>query len=131
SRTKPRAGTRGRAARHEVRRLSHQRGSRGNRPLRSHCLRREPRRSVAWQLNYRGNSGRRGRPPNGNVPGRLVDSINRQAMVDLAASGVPLASPTEAYFEVANRCNSKCVTCPITFSPQENAKQLSLEEFKS
>ncbi len=52
-------------------------------------------------------------------------------MIDLAASGVPLPSPTEAYFEVANRCNSKCVTCPITFSPQENAKQLSLEEFKS
>jgi MoaA/NifB/PqqE/SkfB family radical SAM enzyme len=52
-------------------------------------------------------------------------------MVDLAASGIPLRSPTEAYFEVANRCNSKCVTCPITFSPQENAKQLSLEEFKS
>lgn len=52
-------------------------------------------------------------------------------MIDLAASGVPLPSPTEAYFEVANRCNSKCVTCPITFSPQENAKQLSFEEFKS
>jgi MoaA/NifB/PqqE/SkfB family radical SAM enzyme len=50
-------------------------------------------------------------------------------MLDLAASGVPLPSPTEAYFEVANRCNSKCVTCPITFSPQEDAKQLSLEEF--
>jgi len=52
-------------------------------------------------------------------------------MIDLAASGVPLPSPTEAYFEVANRCNSKCVTCPLTFSPQENAKQLSLDEFKS
>jgi MoaA/NifB/PqqE/SkfB family radical SAM enzyme len=37
----------------------------------------------------------------------------------------------EAYFEVANRCNSKCATCPLTFSPQENAKQLSLEEFKT
>jgi len=52
-------------------------------------------------------------------------------MIDLAASGVPLPTPTEAYFEVANRCNSKCVTCPITFSPQEDAKQLSLEEFIS
>jgi MoaA/NifB/PqqE/SkfB family radical SAM enzyme len=31
---------------------------------------------------------------------------------------------------VANRCNSKCATCPLTFSPQEAAKQLSLEEFK-
>lgn len=55
----------------------------------------------------------------------------RQAMIDLAASGAPLASPTEAYFEVANRCNSKCATCPLTFSPQEDAKQLSLDEFKS
>jgi MoaA/NifB/PqqE/SkfB family radical SAM enzyme len=36
----------------------------------------------------------------------------------------------EAYFEVANRCNSKCATCPLTFSPQEAARQLSLDEFK-
>ncbi len=63
------------------------------------------------------------------MSGRVVDSGSRQAMLDLAASGVALPSPVEAYFEVANRCNSKCVTCPITFSPQENAK-LSLEEFK-
>jgi len=55
----------------------------------------------------------------------------RQAILDLAASGSPLPSPTEAYFEVANRCNSKCATCPLTFSPQETAKQLSLDEFKS
>jgi len=55
----------------------------------------------------------------------------RQAILDLAASGSPLPSPTEAYFEVANRCNSKCSTCPLTFSPQESAKQLSLDEFKS
>ncbi len=64
------------------------------------------------------------------MPGGLVDTTSRQALVDLAARGVPLPSPVEAYFEVANRCNSKCVTCPITFSPHENAKQLSLEEFK-
>ncbi len=51
-------------------------------------------------------------------------------MVRLAAHGQSLPSPVEAYFEVANRCNSKCATCPLTFSPQENAKQLSLEEFK-
>ncbi len=51
-------------------------------------------------------------------------------MLALAASGVPLPSPVEAYFEVANRCNSKCVTCPITFSPHEDAKQLSLNEFR-
>jgi MoaA/NifB/PqqE/SkfB family radical SAM enzyme len=51
-------------------------------------------------------------------------------MVGLAASQQPLPSPVEAYFEVANRCNSKCATCPLTFSPQEAARQLSLEEFK-
>jgi MoaA/NifB/PqqE/SkfB family radical SAM enzyme len=51
-------------------------------------------------------------------------------MLNLAAAGVPLTSPVEAYFEVANRCNSKCATCPLTFSPQEAAKQLSLDEFK-
>src|SRR6266702_4574565 len=54
----------------------------------------------------------------------------RQDIVDLAAGGTALPSPVGAYFEVANRCNSKCATCPLTFSPQENAKQLSLEEFK-
>ncbi|MGI9149153.1 MAG: radical SAM/SPASM domain-containing protein [Chloroflexota bacterium] len=57
--------------------------------------------------------------------------VGRRALVDLAASGTPLPSPTEAYFEVANRCNSKCATCPLTFSPQESAKQLSLDEFKA
>src|SRR5579859_6790065 len=51
-------------------------------------------------------------------------------MLELATRGLPLESPIEAYFEVANRCNSKCATCPITFSPQENARQLSLEEFQ-
>jgi MoaA/NifB/PqqE/SkfB family radical SAM enzyme len=50
--------------------------------------------------------------------------------VGLAAEGVPLPSPVEAYFEVANRCNSKCATCPLTFSPQEQARQLSLNEFR-
>jgi MoaA/NifB/PqqE/SkfB family radical SAM enzyme len=55
----------------------------------------------------------------------------RHEIVDLAASATPLPSPVEAYFEVANRCNSKCATCPLTFSPQEDARQLSLEEFQS
>ncbi len=44
-------------------------------------------------------------------------------------SAVPLASPVEAYFEVANRCNSKCATCPLTFDPQERAHNLTFEEF--
>ena len=55
----------------------------------------------------------------------------REDLVGLAATATPLASPVEAYFEVANRCNSKCATCPLTFSPQEDARQLSLDEFKS
>src|SRR5579864_243608 len=55
---------------------------------------------------------------------------NHRALIDLAATETPLPSPVEAYFEVANRCNSLCATCPITFSPHEAAKQLSLEEFQ-
>jgi MoaA/NifB/PqqE/SkfB family radical SAM enzyme len=54
----------------------------------------------------------------------------REDLVRLAADQQPLSSPVEAYFEVANRCNSKCATCPLTFSPQEDARQLSLAEFK-
>src|ERR687887_352505 len=55
---------------------------------------------------------------------------SRQELVELAAGEQALASPVEAYFEVANRCNSRCATCPLTFSPQEAAKQLSLAEFQ-
>lgn len=58
-------------------------------------------------------------------------ALSRQEIVQLAAAGVPLPSPVEAYFEVANRCNSKCATCPLTFSPQEDANQLSLDEFRA
>jgi MoaA/NifB/PqqE/SkfB family radical SAM enzyme len=54
----------------------------------------------------------------------------RAELVELAASGHPLGSPVEAYFEVANRCNSKCATCPLTYSPHEAAKQLSFDEFR-
>jgi MoaA/NifB/PqqE/SkfB family radical SAM enzyme len=42
----------------------------------------------------------------------------------------PLPSPVEAYFEVANRCNSLCETCPLTFAPQESAHNLGLEELE-
>jgi MoaA/NifB/PqqE/SkfB family radical SAM enzyme len=55
----------------------------------------------------------------------------RADLVELAALGQPLASPVEAYFEVANRCNSKCATCPLTFSPHEAARQLSLDDFRA
>jgi MoaA/NifB/PqqE/SkfB family radical SAM enzyme len=55
----------------------------------------------------------------------------RRDIVELATRGAHLPSPVEAYFEVANRCNSKCATCPLTFSPQEAGRQLSLDEFTS
>ncbi len=55
----------------------------------------------------------------------------REDLLRLAATHQPVASPVEAYFEVANRCNSKCATCPLTFSPQEAARQLSLGDFTS
>jgi MoaA/NifB/PqqE/SkfB family radical SAM enzyme len=66
-------------------------------------------------------------------PSRLAPTgaSPRADLVGLAAEATPLPSPVEAYFEVANRCNSKCATCPLTFSPQERARQLSLGEFKS
>jgi MoaA/NifB/PqqE/SkfB family radical SAM enzyme len=48
-----------------------------------------------------------------------------------AAEAAPLSGPIEAYFEVSNRCNSKCVTCPLTFAPQERGHNLGLEEFKA
>jgi MoaA/NifB/PqqE/SkfB family radical SAM enzyme len=58
-------------------------------------------------------------------------SSPRDEIVELARTETPLPSPVEAYFEVANRCNSKCATCPLTFSPQERARQLSLDEFQT
>ena len=61
----------------------------------------------------------------------VTGASSRRELLQLAASGQALPSPVEAYFEVANRCNSKCATCPLTFSPHEAAKQLSLDEFKS
>jgi MoaA/NifB/PqqE/SkfB family radical SAM enzyme len=59
------------------------------------------------------------------------DEGKRDALLALAASEEALPSPTEAYFEVANRCNSLCATCPITFAPHEAARLLSLEEFRT
>ena len=65
------------------------------------------------------------------VRGAPTGASDRDDIVRLAASGTPLPSPVEAYFEVANRCNSLCATCPLTFSPHEEARQLSLEDFKN
>ncbi|MPZ15691.1 MAG: radical SAM protein [Chloroflexi bacterium] len=50
-------------------------------------------------------------------------------LVALGKDGHTLPSPVEAYFEVANRCNSRCATCPLTFGPHEPARYLSLEDF--
>jgi MoaA/NifB/PqqE/SkfB family radical SAM enzyme len=57
--------------------------------------------------------------------------LDRDHLVQLATGATALPSPTEAYFEVANRCNSRCATCPITFGPHEAARQMSLDEFTS
>jgi radical SAM protein with 4Fe4S-binding SPASM domain len=51
--------------------------------------------------------------------------------VYLASRATALPSPIEAYFEVANRCNSRCATCPLTFGPHEAAGQMSLDQFRS
>jgi MoaA/NifB/PqqE/SkfB family radical SAM enzyme len=56
--------------------------------------------------------------------------LRREDIVHLAELGQPLESPIEAYFEVANRCNSKCSTCPLTFAPHEDARQLSIDDFR-
>ena len=61
----------------------------------------------------------------------LGGPIDRDRMLQIAAAGTALPSPVEVYFEVANRCNSLCATCPLTFSPQEDARQLSLDEFRA
>ena len=61
----------------------------------------------------------------------LGDPIGRDRILQIAADETPLPSPVEVYFEVANRCNSLCATCPLTFSPQEDARQLSLDEFRA
>src|SRR5438132_7346923 len=55
----------------------------------------------------------------------------REDIVQLADVGQPLESPTEAYFEIANRCNSECSTCPLTYAPHEDASQLSIEDFRA
>ena len=52
-------------------------------------------------------------------------------MLPAADPAFALPSPVEAYFEVANRCNSKCATCPLTFAPQERAHYLGYEELVS
>jgi radical SAM protein with 4Fe4S-binding SPASM domain len=49
--------------------------------------------------------------------------------VPILPPGEDLDNPRELYVEVTNRCNSLCVTCPLTFSPQEAEHYLGFEEF--
>jgi MoaA/NifB/PqqE/SkfB family radical SAM enzyme len=64
------------------------------------------------------------------MPPATTGASARAEIIQLAELGEPLASPTEAYFEVANRCNSKCATCPLTYSPHEESRQLTLDDFR-
>ena len=50
--------------------------------------------------------------------------------LDVLDTKQALPSPIEAYFEVSNRCNSLCETCPLTFGPQESAHNLGLVELQ-
>ena len=65
------------------------------------------------------------------MQGVASSRADREQIVRLAELGQPLDSPTEAYFEIANRCNSKCSTCPLTYAPHEAAAQLSLDDFRA
>src|SRR5579872_4278050 len=49
--------------------------------------------------------------------------------VPIPSSDAHLDNPRELYVEVTNRCNSLCVTCPLTFEPQEQEHYLTFEEF--
>jgi radical SAM protein with 4Fe4S-binding SPASM domain len=51
-----------------------------------------------------------------------------------AAAGGPAAParlphPRELYVEVTNRCNSLCVTCPLTWGGHENKRDFGYDEF--
>lgn len=46
-----------------------------------------------------------------------------------AEVGAPLAGPRELYVEVTNRCNSLCVTCPLTWGGHERKHDLGYDEF--
>ena len=49
--------------------------------------------------------------------------------VPIPRPGERLDNPRELYVEVTNRCNSLCVTCPLTFEPQEAEHYLTFDEF--
>src|SRR5712692_6563981 len=58
-----------------------------------------------------------------------LPSVPAAVDVPIPAAEEHLENPRELYIEVTNRCNSLCVTCPLTFSPQEAEHYLSFEEF--
>jgi radical SAM protein with 4Fe4S-binding SPASM domain len=58
-----------------------------------------------------------------------LPAIPASVDVPLPAPDDALDNPRELYVEVTNRCNSLCVTCPLTFSPQEAEHYLGFDEF--
>lgn len=60
-----------------------------------------------------------------------LPSVPAAVDVPIPAEDEHLENPHELYIEVTNRCNSLCVTCPLTFDPQEHEHYLSYDEFTS
>ncbi len=58
-----------------------------------------------------------------------LPSIPASVDVRIPAADQELDNPRELYIEVTNRCNSLCVTCPLTFDPQEQEHYLTYQEF--
>jgi len=58
-----------------------------------------------------------------------LPSVPAAVDVPIPPPGERLDNPRELYIEVTNRCNSLCVTCPLTFSPQEHEHYLTFDEF--
>lgn len=58
-----------------------------------------------------------------------LPTIPASVDVPIPALDEMLDNPRELYVEVTNRCNSLCVTCPLTFSPQEGEHYLGFDEF--
>jgi len=63
------------------------------------------------------------------APGGALPVIPAAVDVPIPEIEERLDNPRELYIEVTNRCNSLCVTCPLTFSPQESEHYLTFDEF--
>ncbi|HVA24018.1 MAG TPA: radical SAM protein [Chloroflexota bacterium] len=60
--------------------------------------------------------------------GAPLPTVPAAVDVPIPPADEPLDNPRELYIEVTNRCNSLCVTCPLTFSPQEAEHYLGFDE---